>query len=137
MNSIILQIASRYVRWLLLLFALIALFRGHNHPGGGFIGGLLAGMSIVFNSFAYSAEQVRAQLKIPPSGLIAAGLLVVLLSMVPGIMEQEVLMQGLWLTIRWPFSVTIKLGTPLLFDMGIFLTVTGVSLIFLLDLKPE
>jgi multicomponent Na+:H+ antiporter subunit B len=137
MNSIILQIASRYVRWLLLLFALIALFRGHNYPGGGFIGGLLAGMSIVFNSFAYSAEQVRAQLKIPPSGLIAAGLLVVLLSMVPGILEQEVLMQGLWLTIRWPFSVTIKLGTPLLFDMGVFLTVTGVSLIFLLDLKPK
>lgn len=137
MNSIILQIASRYVRWILLLFALIALFRGHNYPGGGFIGGLLAGMSIVFNSFAYSTEQVRAQLKIPPSGLIAAGLLVVLLSMVPGILEQEVLMQGLWLTIRWPFSATIKLGTPLLFDMGIFLTVTGVSLIFLLDLKPK
>jgi multicomponent Na+:H+ antiporter subunit B len=46
MNSTILQIADRYVRWLLLLFALIALLRGHDYRGGGFIAGLLAGLSV-------------------------------------------------------------------------------------------
>ena len=39
MNSVILQIASKYLRFLLIIFALLALFRGHNQPGGGFIGG--------------------------------------------------------------------------------------------------
>ena len=48
MNAVLLQIATKYVKWILLVFALIALFRGHNYPGGGFIGGLLVGLSVVF-----------------------------------------------------------------------------------------
>jgi multicomponent Na+:H+ antiporter subunit B len=137
MNSIILQIASPYIRWILLIFALIALLRGHNYPGGGFIGGLLAGMAMVFRSFAYTTEQTRRQMKIQPPVWIAIGLSIVLLSMVPGIIADQALMQGIWLTLQGPFSMTVKLGTPLLFDIGVFFTVAGVSLIFLIDMKPK
>lgn len=137
MNSVILQIASRYVRWLLLIFAVIALLRGHNYPGGGFIGGLLAGLSIVFEGFAYSPGYARDTLKISPSGFVATGLILILSSFLPGVLAGEELMTGIWVTLPSLFGRQIKLGTPLLFDTGIFLAVIGITLLFFFSLKLE
>jgi len=135
MNTVILQIAQRYVRALLLLFAIIALLRGHNHPGGGFIGGLLAGMSIVLKGFAFDIERVRASLKISPQAYIAAGLIIIVASFLPSIFAGEEFMKGLWLIISLPFGNELKLGTPLVFDIGVFFAVIGVTLLFLFSLK--
>jgi multicomponent Na+:H+ antiporter subunit B len=137
MNSIILQIASRYVRWLLLIFAVIALLRGHHLPGGGFIGGLLAGLSMVFEGFAYSPGYAREHMRISPTGFIATGLVLVLASFLPGILTGEELMTGAWSSMSFLFDREIKLGTPLLFDTGIFFAVIGVSLHFFFTLKQE
>lgn len=137
MNSIILQIASRYVRWLLLIFAVVALLRGHHLPGGGFIGGLLAGLSMVFEGFAYSPGYAREHMRISPPGFIATGLILVLASFCPGMLTGEELMTGAWVSLPFPFGREIKLGTPLLFDTGIFFAVVGVTLSFFLTLKKE
>ncbi len=133
MNSNVLQLAEKYVRWLLLLFAFIALLRGHNLPGGGFIGGLLAGLSVVFQGFAYTPDYALGRLLFPPRIFLASGLSLVLLSMFPALLTGEVLMQGVWIALL-PREA-LKVGTPLLFDLGIFLTVIGVSLSFLFSLK--
>lgn len=53
MDSIILRTAARYLMPLFLLFSVIILLRGHNAPGGGFIGGLLAAGAFVFYAIAY------------------------------------------------------------------------------------
>lgn len=135
MNTVILQIAQRYVRALLLLFALVALLRGHNHPGGGFIGGLLAGMSIVLKGFAFDIDRVRESLKISPTTYMAGGLMMIVLSFLPSILSGEQFMKGLWLTIPLPLNQELKLGTPLVFDIGVFLVVIGVTLLFLFSLK--
>jgi multicomponent Na+:H+ antiporter subunit B len=137
MNSIILQIASRYVRVILLVFAVVALLRGHNHPGGGFIGGLLAGLSFVFVGFAYSVEVARKRLKVPPGGFIATGLILIFLSFLPGILKGVSLMQGAWIHIPFLFRMELKLGTPLLFDAGIFFAVIGVTVLFFFSMKRE
>jgi multicomponent Na+:H+ antiporter subunit B len=134
MNSIILQIASRYIRLILLVFAVLALFRGHNHPGGGFIGGLLGGLAFGFSSFAYSAEYVRKRLFLRPSLLVATGLSIVLLSMTVSLVLDVEIMKGLWTEMQLPAGLKLKLGTPLLFDIGVFFTVMGVSLMYLLNL---
>jgi multicomponent Na+:H+ antiporter subunit B len=135
MNSVIMQIASKYVRALLLLFAVIVLLRGHNFPGGGFIGGLLAGMSIVMKGFVYHIEDVRAGMRIKPDGYIALGLSLILVSVIPGVLQDAEYMKGVWTTISLPFSVEVKMGTPLLFDIGVFFAVIGVSTMFLFSLK--
>jgi multicomponent Na+:H+ antiporter subunit B len=137
MNSLILQIASKYIRWILMIFAVLALLRGHNHPGGGFIGGLLGGLAFGFGSFAHSPAYVIDKMRLKPSYLAAIGLLVVLLSMLPSLISESQLMQGFWTTLRLPFEVNIKLGTPLLFDIGVFLAVMGVSLMFILNINPN
>jgi len=135
MNTVILQIAQRFVRGLLLLFAVIALLRGHNHPGGGFIGGLLAGMSIVLKGFAFDIDHVRASLKMSPQAYIATGLIIIVASFLPSIVVGEEFMKGLWLVISLPFGNEIKLGTPLVFDIGVFFAVIGVTLMFLFSLR--
>lgn len=75
MNSVILQIAAKYLKGLIMVFAVLALFRGHNDPGGGFIGGLMAGLAIVYRGFAYNAFQVKEELKDRPERYIGVGCL--------------------------------------------------------------
>lgn len=134
MNSIILQIAAKYVRGWLILFAIIALFRGHNNPGGGFIAGLLAALAVVYYGFAFNIRQTRENLKIAPITYIALGLIFVVVSLVPSLIAQLDLMQGVWFQIDLPVIGILKLGTPLLFDAGIFFTVIGVTILFFFSL---
>lgn len=137
MNSVILQIAYKYISPLLLFIAVIALFRGHNYPGGGFIGGLLAGLAIVFRGFAFTPGEVIEGLKFQPQDLIAAGLFLVLMSFIPSMIKNEAVMTGAW----WQLQITpewiLKLGTPLLFDAGIFLAVMGITVLFLFSLTKK
>lgn len=135
MNSSILQIAQRYVRALLLIFALIALLRGHNHPGGGFIAGLLAGLSMVMKSFAYDIDVVAGEMKLKPVGYMVVGLLLILLSTLPSLVDGVSFMKGYWIQADIPLIGEMKLGTPLLFDMGVFFGVIGITRLFFFSIK--
>jgi multicomponent Na+:H+ antiporter subunit B len=137
MNSVILQIAAKYLKWLLIVFAVLALFRGHNQPGGGFIGGLMAGLAIVYRGFAYNAFQLKEKLQNRPERYIGGGLLAILLSFLPSLLKGDVLMTGIWFTIPTPVGEGIKLGTPFLFDVGVFLAVIGVTLMFVFSLTQK
>lgn len=135
MNSVILQIAAKYVRWLLVFFAIIALYRGHNHPGGGFIGGLLVSLSVIFYSLAFDAGRAKEKLFLQPESNISLGLLVVLISALPGLIQKNSLMAGVWTNVSIPVLGELKLGTPFLFDIGVFMIVIGVTLMFFFSLK--
>ena len=135
MNSVLLQIASKYVKWILVAFALVVLYRGHNYPGGGFIGGLLVGLSVIFSSFAYDAQRAKNALKIQPESYIALGLLLILLSILPGLFLKQFFMAGVWISFPLPLFGDLKLGTPFLFDIGVFLAVVGVTLLFFFSLN--
>ncbi len=137
MNSVILQIADRYLKWILIVFAVLALFRGHNYPGGGFIGGLMAGLAIVFRGFAFNAFLIKNELKDRPERYIASGLSILLLSFVPSLINNAPLMTGIWFTIPLPWGEGVKLGTPFLFDVGVFFTVIGVTLMFVFSLTHK
>lgn len=134
MNSAILQIAAKYIRLLLVFFAVLALLRGHNNPGGGFIGGLLVALSIVYYGFAFDSMKAKAKLNIQSERYIASGLLAILLSVVPGLVQSGELMKGIWIGIPLPVLGELKLGTPFLFDIGVFLAVIGVTLMFFFSL---
>lgn len=134
MNSVILQLATPYIRTLLVFFAIVALFRGHNNPGGGFIGGLLAALSIVFYSFAYNWREVRRRLKIKPGVYLAVGLIFILLSFIPSLFNSHVLMEGVWLIVPLGPLGKLELGSPLIFDIGVFSAVIGVTLVFFFTL---
>ncbi len=135
MNQNILQLAEKPIRLLLIIIAVVALLRGHNYPGGGFIGGLLAGLSIAFKSLAYDVESVKRNLKISPQNLIGLGLSTVFISLLPSIFKQAEFMQAYWTKIDIYNFFTLKLGTPLIFDIGVFFVVIGIVIHFIFNLS--
>jgi multicomponent Na+:H+ antiporter subunit B len=135
MSSIILSTTVRLLLPLLLLFSVFLLLRGHNEPGGGFVGGLVAAAAIVLYTLAEGVEPARRILIVNPRQLIAIGLLVALVSGVIPLFFGLPFQTGLWLPRSLP--VLGHVGTPLLFDLGVYLLVAGMALLIVLSLMEE
>jgi multicomponent Na+:H+ antiporter subunit B len=137
MTSLILATASRYLLSVLLVFSIFVLFRGHDAPGGGFIGGLIAAAAFALNAIAFDAATARRILRVDPRTLIPIGLLIALGDAAAPLFAGEPFLTGLWFTARVPGLGEIPLGTPLLFDCGVYLVVLGVTLTMILTLAEE
>jgi multicomponent Na+:H+ antiporter subunit B len=120
MSSQILRAAVRVLMPLLLLFALFLLLRGHNQPGGGFVGGLVVAAAFALHAMAFGVAAARRALLVEPSTLLGVGLLVALFSGLPAMFLGQPFLTAVWIT------AGITIGTPLLFDIGVFLVVIGV-----------
>ena len=127
MTSSILQTAVRVLMPLLLLFAVFLLMRGHNQPGGGFVGGLVVAASFILYSIAFGVDAARRALLVRPSTLLGVGPLVALVSGLPGLVIGQPFMTAMWTTVT-AGSTALHVGTPLVFDIGVFLAVIGVVL---------
>jgi multicomponent Na+:H+ antiporter subunit B len=126
MGSVIFRIAAIHLRPILLVLSIVVLYRGHNEPGGGFIGGLMAGMAFVLYAMAVGVEQAREARTIKPVSFMGTGLMLALLSgFIAPLTGKGVFMEGVWTELSLPGLDAIKLGTPLLFDAGVFLVVAG------------
>ena len=134
MTSSILQTATRFLLPLLLLFAVFLLLRGHNEPGGGFVGGLVVASAFVLHSIAYGVSASRRALLVDPSTLLGVGLLVAAGSGLPALLSGLPFMTAAWTTIGVG-PLAFGLGTPLVFDLGVFLAVIGVVLTIVFTLS--
>jgi multicomponent Na+:H+ antiporter subunit B len=135
--SLILRTATRPLGILILLFALFLLWRGHNEPGGGFIAGLVAGGAFALHLLARGPEAARAAMPLPPLVLVALGLLTALVSGLLGPLSGQPFLTGQWGKLPLPRGDGVALGTPLLFDVGVFLLVGGMTTAILLALARE
>jgi multisubunit Na+/H+ antiporter MnhB subunit len=135
-NSVILQAATRLLAGLMLVFAVYLLFRGHNAPGGGFSGALVAGTAFALFAVVEGPGAVRSAVRIPPRVLTATGLAVALLSGLAGPAAGRDFMAGLWWSLPGDPG-KVAAGTPLVFDIGVFLTVLGAVLAILLALEES
>lgn len=134
-QSIILSTAAQYILPLLLLFSFFLLMRGHNEPGGGFIGGLVASAAFALYSIAFNVEQTRRLLRVDPRVLIGVGLLLALVSGMLAWFTGAPFMTAIWGEQVYP--VFGKLSTPLLFDIGVYMVVLGVTLKIVFVLAEE
>jgi multicomponent Na+:H+ antiporter subunit B len=126
MNYFILRRAAHVLFPCLLVLSLIVLYRGHNLPGGGFIGGLMAATAFILLGVGESMREARARLRIDPVVLMGWGLAIAVLSGVPGLLAGKAFMTGLWLPgFSLPLLGSVHLGTPLIFDCGVYFTVVG------------
>jgi multicomponent Na+:H+ antiporter subunit A len=131
---VILPTAARFLLPLLLLFSLFLLVRGHNEPGGGFAGGLVAAAAFVLYSVAYDAPAARRALGIHPRVLIPIGLLLALGGALIGPLRGDAFLSGQWASIPLLGGARVDVGSPLLFDLGVYLAVVGVTLTIVLTL---
>ncbi len=132
MTTVILATATRYMLPLLLLFSVFLLLRGHSEPGGGFVGGLVAAASFAFYAFAYGVEEARRALRVDPKMLIGVGLLLAAGSATLSLLLGLPFMTGLWT--KGSYFVFGHIGTPVIFDVGVYLDVLGVILLIVFSL---
>ena len=129
--SPIFRTAAHLLMPLLLVFAVFLLLRGHNQPGGGFVGGLVAAAAFALYAIAFGVQHARRALLVKPLTLLGGGLLIALVSGMPSVLRGQPFLTALWA----PESV--PLGTPALFDVGVFLVVSGVALMMIFSLAED
>lgn len=126
--SLIVDVTTRVILQSAIVVSLYLLFAGHNQPGGGFIGGLVAGAGIALTYVAGGLEQVRGLLRVAPWSVIGSGLLVATVSaIVPAVLGGSVLGQD-YVTFHLPVIGEIKATSALAFDSGVYLVVVGMVL---------
>ncbi len=138
MNSVILRAATRVLVGLLLVFSLFMLLRGHNEPGGGFIGGLLAATGFALYAIAYGSDAARRALRMDPRLVAMLGLGAALIAGLMASLADAAFLTGIW----WFLDIgangqTLPISTVLLFDVGVYLVVVGAVLSFVFALEEE
>jgi len=124
MRTVIFRTAAPYLASLMGLFSVFVLLRGHNHPGGGFIGGLIAASAIAIYGIACGVAPVRRALYFHPMAISGCGLLLAGLSGVLSLIFNVPFLTGLWASVHI-LGVEVDVSTPLLFDTGVYLVVLG------------
>lgn len=135
MKSLILQTSSKLILPLMMIFSFFLLLRGHNEPGGGFIGGLVASAGFILYSLAFSVEETKSILKVNPLNLIITGLLIALFSGIYPLLFSKLFMTGLWTDFELP--IIGKLGTPFIFDIGVYFVVLGIAVSIIFSISEE
>ncbi len=133
MNTLILREATRLLVTLILMFSVFMLLRGHDQPGGGFIGGLIASIAFCLFMFVSDAADVRRLLRAEPAAVGGVGLGLAIAAGFIGLVADR----SPFLTSKWLDVGGIALGTPLLFDVGVYLVVIGAVLTFVLGIKEQ
>ncbi len=134
-DSLILRTTTRLLFPLTLVFSVFLLIRGHNEPGGGFVGGLSAAAAFALVLASDGLATARRLLRLDPRTFIGAGLAVALLSGVPPLADGGAFLTGHWLKAKLP--VIGHLGTPFVFDVGVYLAVLGVVATIIFELAEE
>ncbi|WP_153769827.1 Na+/H+ antiporter subunit B [Labrenzia sp. CE80] len=124
MRTIIFRTIAPYLAALMILFSVFVLLRGHNEPGGGFIGGLIAASALAIYGIACGVASVRRAIVFHPMSISAFGLFIAVLAGLPSLFLKQSFMTSQWLSFRF-FDVNVDLSTPMLFDIGVYFVVVG------------
>jgi len=139
-QSYIFKTVVRLLFFFINVFALYLLLRGHNLPGGGFIAGLATAISLILLSLAIGLEDMHRVMRFDPVRLAAAGLMVATVTgAAPILFGRPFLEHFDFHFTRVPVFGDLHVGTPLVFDIGVYLVVVGIAckIIFILGKSTQ
>jgi multicomponent Na+:H+ antiporter subunit B len=139
-QSYIFKAVVRFLFFLVNVFALYLLLRGHNLPGGGFIAGLATAISLILLSLAIGLEDLHRLMRFDPMRVAAAGLaLATFTGAAPLLLNRPFLEHFNFHLDRVPLLGELHAGTPLVFDVGVYLVVVGIGckIIFVLGKSTQ
>lgn len=137
MNSLLVSFLASLLTPILLVFSLVLLSRGHDLPGGGFVGGLVASAGFVIQVLGHGVPRARRWLRLEPHFLAGAGLFLAIGSASVCLLSGDPFMTGVWTKVKIAGLITLKVGTPAIFDAGVYLAVVGTTLMIFFHLKEN
>lgn len=123
-RALLAEVFMRVLYLVLLAASLVVLVRGHNHPGGGFIGGLMAAAASAAYALVFTSTEALRRLPLGPIRLAVCGVLLGLLSGIPALLQGQPFLTHLWVT--WQLGgVELPVATVMLFELGVYCCVWG------------
>lgn len=137
MTSLILQTATGFLQPLLLVFSIILLMQGHDEPGGGFVGGLTAAAAFALHAIAHGVPSARRALRADPRTLAGFGLVLAFGTASVSLVQGRPFLTAIWASLPVPGGAHLDVGSPVLFDVGVYLVVVGAALTIIFGLGEE
>jgi len=136
-QSMIFDQVTRMIFHVTLLVSLYVMLRGHNAPGGGFAGGLIAGAAFVFRLLAGGSEGRTVVARLSPVVLIAVGMLLAIGTGFASLILGNEFLESAIVHVDLPAIGDVKLVSAAIFDLGVYLLVIGVVIIVLSHLASR
>jgi multicomponent K+:H+ antiporter subunit A len=133
-HPVILQMVAHMALPIALLVSAYIFLRGHNMPGGGFIAGLVTAVALTLQYMAGGLVWAQARMRTHFRSLIGAGLLIALLTGVASWVLGYPFLTTTFAHLHWPLIGEFELASALLFDLGVYTTVVGATLLILANL---
>ncbi|MEJ6781347.1 Na+/H+ antiporter subunit B [Aminobacter sp. Piv2-1] len=124
MQTLIFRTAAPFLTGLMLMFSVFVMLRGHNEPGGGFTGGLIAASAFAIHGIAFGVPAVRRALYFHPMAVAGFGLFLAAIAGLPSLLFGVPFLTGLWASPSL-LGVSVDLSTVMFFDIGVYFVVVG------------
>lgn len=136
-NDVILRTVSKVVVFIIITFSWHLFFAGHNNPGGGFIGGLMTSSALLLLAIAFDIETVRRFIPFNFRKMTAVGLLLALLTGTGSFVFGAPFLSHSFGHFQLPVFGDTELATAVLFDLGVYFAVIGVTMTILLSIGED
>ncbi|SMQ67431.1 multisubunit sodium/proton antiporter, MrpA subunit /multisubunit sodium/proton antiporter, MrpB subunit [Plantibacter sp. VKM Ac-1784] len=136
-RSILLEVLVRLLFHPAIVVSVFLLFVGHNEPGGGFAGGLLAGLALVMRYLAGGRYELGEAVPIDAGKVLGVGLLLAVGTAVGSLFFGGEALQSAYFSADVPILGHLSFGTSSIFDIGVYLVVVGLALDILRSLGAE
>ncbi|MGN9776716.1 Na+/H+ antiporter subunit A [Micromonospora sp. H33] len=136
-RSIVLEVVTRLIFHTVVVFSLFLLFSGHNAPGGGFAGGLVAGLALVVRYLAGGRYELAEAAPVGAGTVLGAGLAVSVGTGVVALLAGAQVFTSTKVDLSLPLVGDFYVVTSLFFDVGVYLVVVGLVLDILRSLGAE
>jgi multicomponent K+:H+ antiporter subunit A len=133
-HPMLLAVVSQALLPLALLVSVYIFFRGHNLPGGGFVAGLITAIAIILQYVAQGVDWVKQRLTLEYHRLVAAGVLISALTGAASWLFERPFLTSWFDYFQLPVLGEIELASAIAFDLGVYLTVVGSTLMILANL---
>jgi multicomponent Na+:H+ antiporter subunit A len=127
-RSLVLEVATRIIFPLIMVLSAYFFFAGHNTPGGGFAGGLTAGLALVLRYLAGGRYELGETLPLDAGKILGAGLFLSAGTAAASLLVGAPVLSSALIEVDVPVLGTVKFVTALFFDLGVYLIVVGLVL---------
>ncbi len=136
-NDIILKTTTTTIAFVILAFSFYLFLAGHNAPGGGFIGGLMTAGALVLMYISYGMDTMSRIIKVNFRTFVPAGMLTAGLTGMGSFLFDVPFLSHTFGHFKLPLLGDVELATAMLFDLGVYLTVVGITMTIILTIAED
>ncbi|MET1052357.1 MAG: Na+/H+ antiporter subunit A [Mycetocola sp.] len=136
-RSVLLEVLVRLLFHPAIVVSIYFLFAGHNSPGGGFAGGLLAGLALVARYLAGGRFELAEAIPLDAGKILGAGIVLAVGTAIGSLFLGADALTSAYFEADVPLLGHLSFGTSTIFDFGVYLVVVGLTLDILRSLGAE